>query len=71
MNKDIDERLNQSAVLPNQGRLQECEDALVELEDRYPEEASILYNPGVCCSELGTPDQAEAQRLFGGQVGKA
>ena len=71
MNKDIDERLNQAAALPDQGRLREGEDALVELEDRYPEEAPIHYNLGVCCSELGAPDQAETQRLFSGEVGKA
>jgi tetratricopeptide (TPR) repeat protein len=71
MNKDIDERLNQAAALPNQGKLQEGEDALVELDYKYPEQAPILYNLGVCYSELGTPDQAEAQQLFGGEVGKA
>ena len=71
MNKDIDERLNQSAVLPNQGKLREGEDALAELEDCYPEEAPIHYNLGVCYWELSAPDQAEAQRLFGGEVGKA
>jgi hypothetical protein len=71
MNKDIDERLSQAAAFPNQGRLQEGEDALAELDDQYSEEAPILYNLGICYSELVTPDQTEAQRLFRGEVGKA
>ena len=60
MNKDMDERLDQVVDLLNQGRLQEGKDALEALDAEYPEQALILYNLGMCHTELGFPDKAIA-----------
>ena len=60
MNEDLDERLDQAVDLLNQGRLQDGKEALEALDAEYPEQALILYNLGMCHTELGFPDKAIA-----------
>jgi Flp pilus assembly protein TadD len=60
MNKGMDERLDQAVALLNQGRLQEGKDALERLDADNPKQAPILYNLGMCYTELGFPDKAIA-----------